>query len=288
MTNALAIYENFQQTREIANVLASSDLVPPHFQKKPANVLIALEFAQRNDIAPFAAMQSLFVVKGKVGMAATMAISLARKWNVFAYLKYEVTGKDEDLKVKAIATLHDGEKVETEVTMKMAISAGWASNPLYKSIPEQMLKYRAVTFLIRAHFPEVLFGMQTVEELHDVEYAKKPLDVTPKEEVKPAPVIEAVIESKPEAKIEILDTELEDIKGELLAFLESRSDEWFKAIDKSKSHLIFLVNSTDNVASIKKFYDKTMVYDDMAKDILEKSKMNLVKDHRDVMSEALS
>ena len=41
-SNSLTIYENFAQTKEIAQALSSSDLVPDHFKKKPANVLIAL------------------------------------------------------------------------------------------------------------------------------------------------------------------------------------------------------------------------------------------------------
>jgi len=76
MTNALAVYENFAQTKEIAHALSGSDLVPDHFKKKPANVLIALEFAHRNDISPFAAMQSLFVIHGRVGLTASMALTL--------------------------------------------------------------------------------------------------------------------------------------------------------------------------------------------------------------------
>jgi hypothetical protein len=171
MNNSLAIYENFDKTKDIAKALSSSDLIPDHFKGKPANVLIALEFAFRHDIAPFAAMQSLFVVHGKPGMAATMAISLARKANVWKKLDYEVVGTGDKMEVTAVATLHDETEVRNKVTFQMAIIGGWTKNPIYKTIPEQMLKYRAATFLIRAHFPEVLFGMQTVEELHDVSAA---------------------------------------------------------------------------------------------------------------------
>jgi hypothetical protein len=267
-TNSLALYDDFNKMMSIASALASSDLVPQHFQKKPANVLIALEFAHRNDIAPFAAMQSLFIIQGKVGMSATMAISLARKWNVFTKLQYEVTGKDDDLKVKAIATLHDGEKIDTEVSMKMAITAGWAKNPTYKSIPEQMLKYRAATFLIRSHFPEVLFGMQTIEEISDVEYAKKAhiaLPTTaPTIDVKPIEVIDEVIESKPEPKIETPERDIEDMRGEVREFLETRPDAWFERIGKERVKMIEMVDNERDPVVMKAILAKTLQYDKQA------------------------
>lgn len=283
MNNSLAIYENFGQTKEIATALSNSDLVPPHFQKKPANVLIALEFAYRNDIAPFAAMQSMFVVHGRVGMSAAMAISLARKHNVWRSLKYKVEGKGESLSVTAIATLHDDSEVEATVTMQMANIAGWTKSAIYKSIPEQMLKYRAATFLIRSNFPEVLFGMQTVEELNDVEASKKAKPVTPtpkvieiEEEAVTPPVIEAeleepVVESAP---IEVVETEapdsddmrdIEDLRGELLEFIKTLPDVWFSSLGKIRGNLVGIVDREKTLDGMKLLYKRTMEYDDQFK-----------------------
>ena len=206
MSNSLSIYtDNFVQIKEIATALASSDLIPPHFQKKPANVLLALEFAHRNDIAPFAAMQSMFVISGKVGMTAAMAISLARKHGVWKSLSYKVTGQGPSLSVTAIAKLHDDTEATATVTLAMAQEAGWTRNAIYKSIPEQMLRYRAATFLIRSHFPEVLSGMSTTDELYDVDAAKAPAprDVTPKKA--------ATVETKPK-EIEATEPTAEELK----------------------------------------------------------------------------
>ena len=210
MSNSLAIYENFAQTKEIAQALSSSDLVPDHFKKKPANVLIALEFAHRNDISPFAAMQSLFVIHGRVGLTASMAISLARKHNVWKSLVYKVEGEGNTLAVTAIAKLHDDSEATSTVSMKMANDAGWSKNAIYKSIPEQMLKYRAAVFLIRSHFPEVLFGMQTVEELRDVDAAQDK-NVTPPQ--------------RKEEPIVVIDHELEEMKEKVIGLIDINIDE---------------------------------------------------------------
>ena len=180
MSNALAMYANFDQTNKIAHALSQSELLPPHFRGKPSNVLIALEFAHRNDIAPFAAMQSMFVISGKVGMTAAMAISLARKHNVWKSIRYVSEGAGNDMQVTAIAKNHDDTDSSSTVTMKMANDAGWTKNAVWRSIPEQMLKYRAAVFLIRSHYPEVLFGMYTKEELEDISI----VNVTPEPEPK--------------------------------------------------------------------------------------------------------
>ncbi len=249
MNNSLAIYENFAQTRDIANALASSDLVPPHFQKKPSNILIALEFAHRNDIAPFAAMQSMFVIHGRVGMNASMAISLARKHNVWKSLTYKTTGSGASLSVTAIAKLHDDSEASATVTMQMANDAGWSKNAIYKSIPEQMLKYRAATFLIRAHFPEVLFGMSTVEELNDVHAAKNVTPVKPAPQIidvehapqdEPAPV---VVETPAEPSNIVADGAFEDLKADTLDFINTRPEVWFKTLGKLKGNIISVIEA---------------------------------------------
>lgn len=301
MNNSLAIYENFGQTKDIANALANSDLIPPHFQRKPANVLIALEFAYRNDIAPFAAMQSMFVVHGRVGMSAAMAISLARKHNVWRSLKYKVSGSGDTLAVTAIATLHDDTEVETTVTMAMANIAGWSKNAVYKSIPEQMLKYRAATFLIRSNFPEVLFGMQTVEELDDVEAAKRAMPVKPVEKVIQIDVVEEKPsldekawsevnkpDMKPEAEIETLERDIEDMRGELLEFLNSRSNLWFDALGKNKGTMIEAVEAERDIGKMKAIMAKTLQYDKLATIALEKAKKDLVKEDIDIRNEVLN
>jgi hypothetical protein len=38
----------------------------------------------------------------------------------------------------------------------------------WKTMPEQMFKYRCAAFFARTYCPEVLNGLQTVEELRDV------------------------------------------------------------------------------------------------------------------------
>ena len=44
----------------------------------------------------------------------------------------------------------------------------------WKTMPRQMMTYRAASFFARAHCPEVLLGIQTVEEVQDVRGYEEP------------------------------------------------------------------------------------------------------------------
>jgi hypothetical protein len=59
--------------------------------------------------------------------------------------------------------------------MKMAQQEGWTrKNPKYQSMPELMLKNRAATFFGRQYIPDLLLGVQTSEEVVDIQ----PINVT--------------------------------------------------------------------------------------------------------------
>ena len=64
----------------------------------------------------------------------------------------------------------EGRKVVgSKVTMQMAKDEGWIdkSGSKWKTMPEQMLTYRAGAFFARVHCPDVLYGVQMVEEVKD-------------------------------------------------------------------------------------------------------------------------
>ena len=54
--------------------------------------------------------------------------------------------------------------------MQMAADEGWISKngSKWKTMPEQMLQYRAGAFFARVNCPDLLLGLPTVEEVNDV------------------------------------------------------------------------------------------------------------------------
>lgn len=170
MQTALTNPEVHNYAEAIAKKLATSSMIPASFQGKPQDCLIALIMADQLKVNPVTLMQEMYVVHGRPALSAKFLISLAHKHGVFkSHIGYEVTGKGDDLAVKAYATMHDGSTAETTVSMKMAAMEGWSKkNTKYQSMPEHMLKMRAASFLVRQYCPEITMGFTTKEEVEDV------------------------------------------------------------------------------------------------------------------------
>ena len=67
--------------------------------------------------------------------------------------------------------LANGDKLEgPKITMQMAKEEGWLgkSGSKWKTMPELMIRYRSAAFFGRLYAPEILMGMQTMEEVVDV------------------------------------------------------------------------------------------------------------------------
>jgi hypothetical protein len=173
----------FDQIWRVAKAFSMSDLVPTHFKQKPENCFVALQMAFRSKIDPMVALQNLYLVQGKPGMSATLAIALANtSGQLKGCIRFTEVGKkgSDDYAITAKATTKDGYDIETTVSMQMAKAEAWTKNPKYLSMPDVMLKYRAATFLIRQHLPQVLLGLHTADEWEDVSYSQgKPVNVTP-------------------------------------------------------------------------------------------------------------
>lgn len=175
----------FEHLQRVSKVFANSALVPEHFRGKEADCFIAVEMAMRLKLHPFNLMQSLYVVHGKPGIEAKMAIALVNSSGIFeAPLQWEFKGEGMDREVVCRATHAKSRQLcEARVSMAMAKAEGWIdkSGSKWKTLPDLMLQYRSASFFARLYCPEVIFGMQTTDELHDT----PEIDVTPAADAKP-------------------------------------------------------------------------------------------------------
>ena len=159
----------FEQAFRASKLLASSQLVPEHYQRQPQNCFIALQVADRMQIDPFLYMQNTYVVHGKPGLNGALAIALINKQGPFIEpIRFEYAGDyGKNRQCTAIGVLASGRECSAVITWAMVVAEGWLSNSKWTSIPDQMLSYRSAAFLGRLYCPEVLMGMQTVDELID-------------------------------------------------------------------------------------------------------------------------
>jgi hypothetical protein len=162
----------FGQLYRVANVFADSgEMVPEHFRGNHAACMIAVQMAFRLKVDPLMFLQKSYIVKGKPGIEATLAISLANTHGPFeGSIKYRIEGTPgmTDSSCTAWAIMKDsGEVCEMPFTWEDAVSPGWASKDNWKKTPRLMMMYRSAMWLIRTHCPEVILGLHSNDELSD-------------------------------------------------------------------------------------------------------------------------
>ena len=180
-----SIYRNsdsFEFAQRQAKSLCTSTLVPPSYQGQEGlpNCLVALEMSKRMNLSPLTVMQNLNIIHGTPSWSAQFISSQILGCGRFKNFDYVVSGEGSSLSVYCEAIRVEGNKKVkgTTVSMKMAREEGWTRNSKYTSMPEVMLRNRAATFFGRQYIPDLLLGVQTSEEVVDIQ----PLDVTPQSE----------------------------------------------------------------------------------------------------------
>ena len=177
----------FNNLFKIGNVLSKTQLVPDNYRNKPEDCTIAIDIANRSGMSPLSVMQNLYVVKGKPQWSGQACIAMIRASKEFEHVKPVMVGErgTDDWGCYFIAVdKSDGEVVTgTLVTIKMAKDEGWYDKPgsKWKSMPEQMLQYRAAAFFARVHMPNTLMGFQVEGEVEDISAPDK---VAPEEPLK--------------------------------------------------------------------------------------------------------
>ena len=156
---------------KVANLLAKSQLLPEQYIGHPENCLIAIDIANRMRVSPLLVAQNLYVVRGKPGWSGSFAISAINNCWKFRPLDFVYTKNGGAGSYSQSTRLSDGKLLKgTEITLDMAKNEGWSTKPGSKwlTMSEQMLAYRAGSFFARAYCPEVLLGVQTIDEIQDV------------------------------------------------------------------------------------------------------------------------
>ena len=165
---------SFEDAQRIAKGLSSSDLVPQAYRNNISNTMIAMEMANRLKISPFEVMQNLDIIKGKPSWSSTFIIASLNSCGRFKPLRFEFVGNDtksDEYGCRAYTDDMDGNKiVGPMVTWLMVKAEGWLSKSgsKWQTMPELMFQYRAASFFGRLYAPDILKGMQTVDEVKDV------------------------------------------------------------------------------------------------------------------------
>ncbi|MBQ9536578.1 MAG: recombinase RecT [Desulfovibrionaceae bacterium] len=173
----------FEFLQRQGKLFAASTIVPKQFQCNMSNCCLAINMAVRLGMDPLALMQQMFFIQNKPGFSSSFMIAVFNKSGRFTPLKYEFDGREgtDEYKCRAKATeiLSGQEFIGPWVSIQMAKSEKWYAHKKtretgeiipskWQTMPDLMLRYRAAAFFIRTTTPELLLGLQTAEELHDV------------------------------------------------------------------------------------------------------------------------
>lgn len=175
----------FELAQRAAKMLCSSSLVPKEYQGAGgmANCVIALNMAHRMQADPIMVMQNLVVVHGRPTWSSQFLIATFNSCGRFTAMRFEFFGEKgtDDYGCRAVATeISTGEKLfGTDVTIGIAKSEGWfgRNGSKWKTMPDQMLRYRAASWFVRTVAPELSMGLHTQDEIIDITDYK---DITPK------------------------------------------------------------------------------------------------------------
>jgi hypothetical protein len=175
-TSIFSSQEKFTLAGKMAETLARSTIVPKEFQGNACNTIIAIEMAERLHTSPLMIMQNLDVIYGRPAFRSAYLIGVINASGKYkTELQFELKGSASkgDLSCLAFAEAKDGHRVEgMTVTYAMAKAEGWVdkNGSKWKTMPELMIRYRAAAFFARLNCPELTLGIQTYEEVIDVEY----------------------------------------------------------------------------------------------------------------------
>lgn len=171
---------SFELAQRIAQVFSKSDMVPQQYKGNIGNCIIALEMANRIGSSPLMVMQNLHVIQGKPAWSSSFLIATLNACGKFSPLRYE-EDEQQGGRTRAWAIeKQTGEKLYgVWVSMEMADAEGWTKKggSKWKSMPELMRRYRAASFFTRQFAPEISMGLQTAEEVIDVQV--KSAELTP-------------------------------------------------------------------------------------------------------------
>jgi hypothetical protein len=162
----------FELAQREAKMYSVSTIVPKEYQGNTANCMIACEIAHRIGASPSMVMQNLYIVHGKPSWSSSFLIACCNQCGRFSPMDFEFSGQGDEYGCEAVATVLETGKVlrGTKITWKMVKAEGWDSKAgsKWKTMPEQMFRYRAATFFVRTHAPEISLGFPTKDEQYDI------------------------------------------------------------------------------------------------------------------------
>lgn len=169
----------FDHVQRFARLLASSAFTPKHLkggddQRTVANCFRVAAQAIRWGYDPFAVADETYEVHGRLGYQGKLIIAVVNsRANLKGRLRFDYSGSGANMTVTVTGQFADEDSPRT---VSLSVHQAKTSNEMWTKDPEQKLAYSGAIRWARRHCPEVVMGVQSVEDLEriaDSEAAKK-------------------------------------------------------------------------------------------------------------------
>lgn len=177
-------FSNMAEAMQFAKIMAISGFaVPKHLRGNPGACMAITIQAVEWKLSPFAVANKSYLVNDRLAYESQLiqAVVLQRA-PIKGRFHVEFSGEGDKRRCTITATLKDGG--EKDYTSPEIGKIPIKNSPLWKNDPDQQLFYYSGRALCRRHFPDVLLGIYTPEELYEAEEPRRgpehARDVTPK------------------------------------------------------------------------------------------------------------
>lgn len=219
--------------QKVAKVYAASSFLPSAWRKLPeserlANLIIIINRAAALKCDPLLLLQNLNIIAGQMCWKSTFLLQLLMA-NGWVGAKYEMTGDPTSpdfwehnfngCTFSAINPATGEREMGTKITVAMIKGEGWLDREgsKWRTMPEQMLKYRAVAFFARSNAPAVMGGFMAQDEIEDMVAQER----APAPMVSPAQVVEA--------------EQPKELSGDIIEYIHKRYDDGVTRINSDSS-----------------------------------------------------
>lgn len=220
--------QRFDLTQRKAIMFSRSTLVPKEYQgaDNVGNVVIALGMAKRLGADPLMVMQNLYIVYGKPSWSSTFLIATVNQCGRFAPLRYETKGTENTdgyaMRAYSYETTdkdHKDPLYGEWVSLGLAKKEGWydKKGSKWKTMPGQMLRYRAASWWTKVFAPELAMGLTTSDESEDIRVEDAEFEEIKPERVSFEPAVDVEPKEEEVKKEEVKKEEVKEEKAEKAA-----------------------------------------------------------------------
>ena len=160
---------SFDLAQRQARMLAESSFVPKDFRGQAGlpNCIVAVGVSRRMGMDPVYVCQSINVINGRPSWKSEFINAAILGSGRFVDLDYD---EGDDYCQLVCKRADSGKEVRgVKITLEMAKAEGWTRNSKWRTMPQKMLRARAVSFFGKDYIPDILNGMGSVDEAEVIE-----------------------------------------------------------------------------------------------------------------------